>query len=168
MSGSSSLITSFTELVAQLEADKVPHRVDADAQVVHLPAASPALAGPLYIRWDKQLPFIQIVQTMINVVPRERVSDVEAAMGRLNAVAAFPGLGLEYQTFALYFRATATLDEGSVRTATLRHIIQVTIANALEFLPAMTDIVAGAAGADVIKSLMAKRAAAAVGGAPGN
>jgi hypothetical protein len=135
---------------------------------VHLPAASPALGGPLYIRWDQQLPFIQIVQPMINVVPPERVSDVEAAMGRLNAVAAFPGLGLEYQTFALYCRATATLDEGSVRTATLRHIIQVTISNAREFLLAMTDIVAGARGADVIKSLMAKRAAAAVGGAPGN
>lgn len=167
MSGSSSLIASFTELVAQLEADKVPHRVDADAQVVHLPAASPALAGPLYLRWDQRLPFIQIVQPMINV-PQERVPDVEAAMGRLNAVAAFPGLGLEYQTFALYCRATATLDEGSVRTATLRHLIQVTIANAMEFLPTMTDIVAGAPGADVIKSLMAKRAAAAVEGVPGN
>src|SRR6266508_352672 len=102
-------ITSFTDLVQALEESNTPHRADADRQTVEIPAASPF--GSLGVRWEKRLPYGQIVQPMVKNVPRERRSEVEQAICRANNTIALPGFGYEYGKDFVYMRLCVPIYE---------------------------------------------------------
>src|SRR5258706_16411562 len=99
-----SALTSFDDLVAFLAANKFPHQLDRAGQVVELPTNDPSLPGNLYLRWEKQLPFIQFIQFVIADVPVARVNDVSRACVLLNNKIEVPGFGFDDDARRLYNR----------------------------------------------------------------
>ncbi|HKA89674.1 MAG TPA: hypothetical protein VKE22_18545 [Haliangiales bacterium] len=144
-------IKSFDELVAALQGANVPHQASAANQTIEVRTGAAALGGSLFLRWERQLPYVQIIQPMIQNVPAARVPAVEAAIGRLNNVAVLAGLGLDYASNLLYFRVTARiLPPDGLRSDMLQALMQGVVVNAGEFLEPLRRVVGGAAGEDVL------------------
>jgi hypothetical protein len=152
-------IKSFDELLATLRANNVPHQANPANQTIEIRTAADAFGNILYVRWEKQFPFVQIIQPMIQNVPPARVQAVEAAIARINNAAVFAGLGFDYPSHLVYFRITMNILPEGVRWDLLTHLMQGAVINASEVADAMRRVVAGAAGEDVL-SLTGK--------APGN
>ncbi len=144
-------IKSFDELVATLQAANVPHQANPANQTLEVRTAADALGNSLFVRWERQLPYVQIIQPMIANVPPARVPAVEAAIGRINNVAVLAGLGFDYNSRLLYFRITArVLPPDGLRADMLQALIQGAVVNAGEVLEALRKVVGGAPGEDVL------------------
>ena|SRR6266487_3473229 len=143
-------IKSYDELLGTLRTNNVPHQANPANQTIEIRTAADAFGNVLYVRWEKQLPFVQIIQPMIQNVPANRVQAVEAAMGRINNAAVFAGLGFDYPTHLLYFRITLPILPDGVRSDMLQALLQGAVINAGEVAEAMRRVVAGAPGEDVL------------------
>jgi hypothetical protein len=158
-------VGSFEDLLAMLRDDDTPHRADAAAQIVELAARSGPFEGPVFARWERELPYVQIVAPMIHGVGDERVREVEDALCRLNHAVALAGFAYDFSKRTIYFRCTVPLDKGGVSAETLRRAILAAIGNARDFLLPLRSVVDGDAGARVLALVLeqerARRAARA-------
>ncbi len=71
-------------------------------------------------------------------------------MARINSVAQVAGLALDYATRTLVFRITAAILVDGVRLDLLQACLHGAVRSALELLPAMQKVIAGAPGEDVL------------------
>jgi hypothetical protein len=133
-------IRSFAELTTMLADVKAPHRVFPDEQRVEL-TAEPGLPGPLAIRWEKQHPFVQLVQPVLLDVPAERLREVEGAVLRLNHASMFPGLSFDHATSTVYDRVTAVVLVDGVRQDLLLAYIQGLVINARQLRGLLLPVV---------------------------
>ncbi len=143
-------LKSFADLLEYLTESNVPHRGDPESQMVELPVLSPPLVGQIYIRWEKKLPFVQVVHPFVWRVPPERLPEVETAICRANTVIALPGLGYEYDLRFIYMRLTVPVFDEGILAISFQRLVRGVIQNAKEFLGAFSDIVAGKPGAEVM------------------
>jgi hypothetical protein len=143
-------IKSYEELLATLRANNVTHNANPSNQTIEVRTAADAFGNILYLRWEKHLPFVQIIQPMIQNVAPARVVAVEAAMARINNAAVFAGLGFDYATHLLYFRITAPILPEGIRSDMIQAYMQGAVINASEVVEAMRRVVAGASGEDVL------------------
>jgi hypothetical protein len=159
-------LTQFSDLVEYLAENNVPHKSDPAHQVVELPVTSPPLAGMLYIRWEKKLPYVQIIHPFVANVPENRISEVETALCRANTIIPLPGLGFEYEKRFVYMRLCVPMyDEGMLATSFQRQVIGV-LQNAKDFIAAFRDIVAGSPGTEVMALAVKHRLAAEAAASP--
>jgi len=143
-------LTKFDDLIAYLQENNVPHKPDAASSSVELPVASPADAGTIFVRWEKDLPYVQVIYPFVGSVPDARVPDVESAIVRVNNTIKLPGFGYEHGNHIIYMRLCVQLyDEGISATSFQRQVFAV-LQNAREFAAAFRDVVAGAPGKDVL------------------
>jgi hypothetical protein len=143
-------LTNFTELVEYLSENSVPHASDPAGQVVELPVTSPPLSGMLYIRWERKLPYVQIIHPFIGNVPEDRIRAVETAICRANTIIALPGLGYEYDKRFIYMRLCVPMYEEGMASASFQRQILAVLQNARDFIAAFRDIVAGAPGEQIM------------------
>ena len=144
-----SALTSFDDLVAFLDANKFPHKLDRAGQVVELPTNDPNLPGNLYLRWDKQLPFIQLIQFVIHDVPAARIADLCRAIVMLNNKIEFPGFGFDDENRRLYNRTVVPVVP-SIDPMLLNRLGQGCVKQAQAFAPAFKAVVGGKAGTDIL------------------
>ena len=143
-------LTKFDDLLAYLRENNVPHKADPAGLSVELPLATPANAGSVYVRWEKDLPYVQVIYPFVGEVPDARVPDVESAIVRVNNTIKLPGFGYEHGNHIIYMRLCVQLyDEGISATSFQRQVFAV-LQNANEFVGAFRDVVAGASGKDVL------------------
>ncbi len=143
-------LTKFDDLIAYLKENNVPHKADPADQGVEVAVASPQDAGSIYIRWEKDLPYVQVIYPFIGNIPDARVPDVESAVVRVNNTIKLPGFGYEHGNHLLYMRLCVQLyDDGISATAFQRQVFAV-LQNAKEFAGAFRDVVAGASAKDVL------------------
>ncbi len=151
-------LSNFAELVEYLGENNVPHTSDPANQVVELPVTSPPLSGLLYIRWERKLPYVQIIHPFVANVPEDRVHEIEGAICRANTVIALPGLGFEYDRRFVYMRLCVPMyEEGMLAGSFQRQVLGV-LQNAKDFIGPFRDIVAGKPGAEVMALAVKHRA----------
>lgn len=142
--------TSYQDLVAYLVEHHVPHEAQPDNLVVEMPVNAPPLAGLLYIRWEKQLPYVQIIHPFVLDVPEDRIREIESALCHANTIIALPGLGFEYQKRFVFMRLCVPMYEEGMLAASFQRQVLGVLQNAKDFLAPLRDVVAGASGKDVL------------------
>lgn len=155
-------VHNFEELVTFLNENKVQFRHDSAQQVIELPSQSPPLVGNLYMRWEKSVPFIQVIQFMVENVPADRVREVETAIARLNNTLEVGGFGIDHAQRRLYCRMTVPcFQPDGINPIAINQLGNGIVRNALEFLDVFQAIIGGKPGDQVVeiyKEISAKRA----------
>jgi len=154
-------VHTFDELVKFLTENNVQFRSDPQAWVMELPTQSPPLVGNLYVRWEKAVPFLQIIQFMVDGVPAERVHDVETAIIRLNNTLEVGGFGFDHTARRLYCRMTIPVFQpDGINPIAINQLGNGIVRNALEFLEVFQAVIGGKSGetvVDIYKALAEKR-----------
>jgi hypothetical protein len=143
-------LTSYHDLVQWLTDDNVPHRADEANLAVEIPVDTAPLSGLLYLRWERKLPYLQIIHPFVLDVPEPRVRDVETAIIRANNVIPLPGLGFQYERRFVYMRLCVPIYDG-MRADNVRKQIVGVLNNATDFLGPFKAIVAGKAGEQILE-----------------
>jgi hypothetical protein len=146
-------IASFADLVKELEAGGAPHKADAERQTIEMRTGADALGNMVYLRWEKVLPFIQIIQPMISNVPEDRIPHVETAVVRVNALSTVAGLSFDHKGRSILFRITAPVLVDGIRSDLLQSYIHGAVVSAGQLLAAMQQIVKDAPGDTVMQLL---------------
>lgn len=149
MSATTSFV-DFAGLVAFLEANQIPHAVDRERQLLELASKAPPFTANLLIKWEKQLPFVSIIQFMIDDVPEARIPDLETAITRLNCALEVGGLGFDHSTRRLFQRTIAPVfaPEG-ITASTFNKLTHGTVAQAKDLYPSLKAVIDGRPGKDV-------------------
>jgi hypothetical protein len=153
------LLATFADLLARLQADNVPHQVvDADRQVVAVPANLGGTPTQTVFRWEKQTSLFQIIVPLPFPVPPERVAAFESAVVRVNNAIALPGFGFDHEKGLPYYRLSVPREtDGALRLELLQRLLTSAVANARDFLGALRGITAGGSPEDVIKTALAEK-----------
>ena len=126
-------LKSFAELVTFLNERGIPNGANLPEQVAELPIRMPPLEDLVHVRWEKHLPYIQVICVMVRDVPAARVHQVEIACSRANSTIPLPGFGFDYTRSSIYFRHTWIVRDG-VRSSFLEQVVLAVATNAREFL----------------------------------
>jgi hypothetical protein len=143
-------IASFEDLTTFLTESGRAHEVDADQKLIVLPVHEPPLSGQMLIRWEKQLPYVQIIHPLEREVPIGRRSDVEHAICRANNTIALPGFGFEYTHNFIYFRLTVPMYDEGMLARSFRRQMEAVVKNARDFVIPFQQIVAGEPGEKIL------------------
>ena len=144
-------IAKFEDLVAFAAESGIPHEADAEKQIMVLPLSERLLTGQILIRWEKQLPYAQLVYPMVKDVPAERRAEVEHAICRANNTIPLPGFAYEYTNNFIYFRLTVPMYEEGMLAQSFRRQIDAVRNNAKDFLVPFQQVVAGAPGETILQ-----------------
>lgn len=142
------------DLAAVLMAQGVPHVHNAQARTIELPARSPPLDSLCYLRWDKELPFLQVICPLLLAVPADRHRDLETAICRANNAIPFPGFGLDHERGTLYFRHTLLVIP-ELTAAVIQRVVLAVTTSARDFVVPFRDIVDGKPGAELMQAAVA-------------
>jgi hypothetical protein len=152
-------IASFEDLTQYLGENAIPHQVSADQKVVVLPTNQPPLVGQMMVRWEKALPYVQVIHPMVRDVPEARRAEVEHAICRANNTIALPGFGYEYKNNFVYFRLTVPMYEEGMLAASFRKQLNAVLSNARDFLVPFQVVVAGEPGEQILQLAVKANAA---------
>lgn len=155
-------IKGFDDLITLFANNNIPHRVDRDSHVVEVATNLGAQQGVLYLRWDKTLPYLQLIHPMVVNVPADRIAEVEHAIVKTNNVIALPGFGYQPERSFVYFRLCVPVypDEG-VSATMLHRLISAVVSNTVDFLEAFRAVVQdGKPGDQIMELAVAVKAAA--------
>jgi hypothetical protein len=126
----------FQDLVEYLLTQGVTLTPDNATQVVEIPTTTGAL---MYLRWEKELPLVQIVHLAVVDIPPERLSAAEHAIALINHAAPLAGLALDHERRFTYFRLTVQLgDDGELGVAALNRALHAVIGCGAEVLPVLS------------------------------
>lgn len=141
----------FAALVSFLEANKYPHAVNREAQLVELPSKAAPLPGNLLIKWEKKMPFFSLIQFMIDNVPDDRIHDVETAITRLNCNLEVPGLGFDHTTKRVYLRLVVpVIAPNGIPAGAFNQLGQGCVKQAQELYPGLKAVVDGRPGDQIL------------------
>jgi hypothetical protein len=143
-------LTQFADLVALLRQTNVPHKAFAASQTLEIPVASPPLTGTIGVRWDLNMPYVQIVLPFVEHVPEERVADVETAICRANTLIALPGLGFQYDKHFVFMRRALVIDADGLPSVTFQRQLLGVVQLARDFIGPFREVIGGHPGADII------------------
>jgi len=144
-------LTSFEDLVAFVTTHKVPHKLDRDLQVVELPSNDTTLPDVLYVRWEKHIPFVTMIQFALVDLPVSRITDLEHAIVVLNNKLDVPGFGLDGASRRLYNRlAIPVLPPDGIDPMMLNQLGMGCVKQAHQFAPAFRAVAQGRSGSDIL------------------
>jgi hypothetical protein len=143
-------LTSYADLLEYLKENNVPYQADPAALAVEVPVTMPPLKGVVYIRWEKALPYVQIIHPFVMNVPEGRVPAVETAIIRANNIIPLPGLGFHHDRRFVYMRLCVPMYKDGMLAANFQNQVLSVLNNAREFLQAFKAIVAGKPGEEIM------------------
>ncbi|MCB9570526.1 MAG: hypothetical protein H6709_00395 [Kofleriaceae bacterium] len=139
---------SFDDFLAFLDGNQLPHKAAPAQQLVELPSTGP-LPGNLFVKWERTVPFLQLIHFMLEV-PADRVADVSEALVRLNNLLEVGGFGFDHGSHRLYCRLTVPVfPADGIDAQTLHQLGTGVVRNAIELLDAFQAVVDGKPGADI-------------------
>jgi hypothetical protein len=141
---------NYQDLIAFLTENNVPFKAEPDKLSAHVQVGDPNQVSSVHIRWERDLPLVQIVFPFVADVPAARVSEVETAICRVNNTIKLPGFGLEYDHLFVYMRLAVQLQEDGISAPLFQRQVYSVIQNASEFVGAFRDVVAGAPGKEIL------------------
>jgi len=145
-------LVTFEQLMKFLKDNNVPHKANVELQIVGLPSKAAPLGEDLWIKWEKKVPFIQMIQHMIEDVPEDRYRDVEAAIARLNCALEIPGVTLDHGSHRISLRlAVPVFPPEGISPLTFHQLGQGCVSHAKEFYPALKAVVDGEKGENIVE-----------------
>jgi len=160
-----STVQNFEQLLQFFTENKVPNKVNTQDQIVELPSKGAPLPGNLILKWEKKIPFLQMIHFMIENVPADRVKDIETAIVILDNRLEVGGFGFDHTQNRLYNRLTVPVfPPDGINPMTINQLGHGIVRNAKEFFEAFQEVVAGKPGAQIVEifeAIVAKRAAGA-------
>jgi hypothetical protein len=148
-------VAKFEDLLAYMTESNVPFQVDNDAKVAVLPLNEPPLVGQILIRWEKELPYAQIIYPLVRGIPPERRAEVEHAICVANNTIPLSGFGYEYKNSLVYFRLTVPMYEEGMLAQSFRRQVEAVINNSRDFLVPFQQVVAGEPGEKILELAVA-------------
>lgn len=142
---------TYEDLATYLRENNVPHKPDAANMAVELPVAFPVEAGSIYVRWETDLPYVQVIYPFIGNVPEARAPEVMAAICIVNNQVKLPGFGYEPANHLIYMRLCVQLYDDGISPTAFQRQINAVLQNARELAGAFRDVVAGAPSKDVLQ-----------------
>ncbi len=152
-------VATYEDLVAFLTEEKAPFRHDPAAQVAQIALRTGPLEGSLYLRWEKNLPYVQIVVPMVQGVAPARARDVADALCRVNHAIALPGFGYDFTKNFIYFRLTLAYDLEGIKAELLKRMILGAVTNARDFVMPLRAVVAGESSEKILELVSAQERA---------
>ncbi len=149
-------LKSVEDLAAFLGKNGVPHQLDKEHHIVQIATRPPAIAVPVIVRWETEIPYINLIQQMSGPIPDERKAEIEAAVSHINDVAMIPGFGYSYANKVAYYRLAVPVYEGDISTDSLDKAITAVMNNAKQLEAAIKTVIDGAPGATVLSALAKK------------
>jgi hypothetical protein len=146
----STRVSRYEELVQFLADSNVPRRENHAELSVEIPVMLPPLTGSVYLRWERKMPYLQVIHPFLLDVPPARIPDIESAITRINATLTAPGLGFHHDKRFVYMRRTVPAYADGISTSALQQQISDVLAVAKEFVGPLTKIVGGAAGEQIL------------------
>ena len=147
-------LKSVEDLAAFLVKNGVPHQLDKEHHICQVATRPPAIPMPVIVRWETEIPYINIIQQMSGPIPDERIAEIEAAVAHINDVAMIPGFGYSYANKVAYYRLTVPVYDGDISTDSLDKAITAVLNNAKQLSGAVQKVIEGALpGKDVLSSL---------------
>lgn len=153
-------LTKFEDLVAYLTESKIPHRADAEHLAVQLPVDNPPNAGAVFVRWERGLPYVQVIYAFLEVPPA-RIQAIESAICRANNSIKLPGFGFEYDSRYIYMRLAVQLYDGGIPAESFRRMVLAVLENARELVEGFRGVVNGAEPERVVELAIAAAKASA-------
>lgn len=169
MSDNTQLVSSFSDLLALLKNDGVPHEGNLETSEVVIPTQRGPLDSVLLIRWQTDAGVVQIIQPLTFEVPIERMPAMEAALCRLNPALVVAGFEIAYEHRRIGFRTTLPLQpRGGVLPEEIQTYFRITVKTAADFLPTLSRIATGLGSPQtVLADAQADLAAGRTGAGPG-
>jgi hypothetical protein len=146
----STRLDSFDDLIAFLGAEGATFRHDTAAQLVQLSIGAPT-GGSLFVRWERTLPYLQVVATILSDVPEDRLREVMDAVIRLTHALPLPGFGVDLTRRQIYFRTTLTVSDDGLPVDVLKRAILAVAASARDFAGPLDKVVKAEPGARVLQ-----------------
>lgn len=130
-------ISTFKELLTQLEEEKLPFRKDPTAKdTVTIPTHVGENNSAIHIRWAPIPGIIQFLLMLPFVVPENRRNDISFLIGRINLELPIIGFTLNHKNGVLAFRTHAFLGkEGAIAPGMIGAIIASVVHTTKAFLP---------------------------------
>src|SRR5687767_15334910 len=149
------LLTSFRDLLAYLGEQNVPHAVNAEAQIVEIPTKAPPLDGVVYLRWERDTPYVQVIKPLALNVALERIRELETALCRVNNAVVLPGFGFDYERHTLYFRLTLPVFPEGMSSSQLQRLVITCVGTARDFVVPFQGVLDGSPGCDILQAALA-------------
>jgi hypothetical protein len=147
---------SFDELMGYLKLNNLVGRYDNVHQVVEVPSRAAPLPGNLILKWEKELPFLQIVHFMIEEIPRDRLGELETAIARVNNKLELAGFYIDHDTMRLYARMIVpVLPPHGIEAADLNTLGGICARSGQEFLETFQAVANGTPGAEASQFYLA-------------
>jgi hypothetical protein len=137
-------IKSFAEMVELVRETNPNHKVNDIAQSVEFLVGPADQGNVMMLRWEKSLPFVQVILPLLKDIPASRFAEVNAALAYVNNAAVVPGLGFDQTNNLVYYRLTAPLLADGIRADMLRGYVQVCLRAAIDVIGAVRKVVEGA------------------------
>lgn len=150
-------IAHYEDLLKYLADTNVPRRENHDERSVEIPVTMPPLSGTLFMRWERQLPYLQVLHPFILNVPVLRVREIETAITRVNVSLPSPGLGFHHDKSFLYMRRCMPVYVDGIATTSLQKDISLVLETARTYLGCLREIVDGKPGAEILSATSASR-----------
>ena len=134
---STSPIGTFEELMAQLEAEKLPFRKDTTTKdTLSVPTRLGEENSVIHIRWAPIPGVIQFLQMLPFVVPENRRDDIALLISRINLSLPIIGFTLNHKNGIMAFRTHAFLGkDGAIAPGMVGAVIASAVRTTKDFLP---------------------------------
>ena len=151
MPGPPVLISSYADLVAYLEGDRVLHQADAAAKSVTIPTEQKGIQGFQVIRWQDADGVVQFIQSMLREIPGDRMPVLESAVCRLNHALAWLGLDLNRAHGLLAFRvALPIFPRGAIEAREIQAAFRAAVKVGADLAPVLARVVSGQIAPDAV------------------
>ena len=152
-------VTTFADLLTLLAEKRVPHQADVSRQLVEMPAKAPPLDDVLYVRWEKNLPYVQLVAPLVRNIAADRTNDVVEALTRLNDKLPWGTVGFEYDLRFVYLRRCIPVYEEGIPATWFEREVAMELSIGRTLVRPLAGVVAGAPAASVLELLQGAQTA---------
>ena len=157
-------LASFQDLCDYLREEGVNFAPNAATQVAEVPTNN---GLPMCLRWEMQLPLVQIVQLAVADIPDDRLAATEHTIALLNHAAPLAGFALDHERRFAYFRLTMLRDDkDQITVPQLNQALRAAVANVHDFMPLLQAAAFPAAASASTNGTSAVATAAAEPAAP--
>lgn len=126
-------LASFQDLCDYLREEGVNFAPNVATQVAEVPTNN---GLPMCLRWEMQLPLVQIVQLAVADIPDDRLAATEHTIALLNHAAPLAGFALDHERRFAYFRLTMLRDDkDQITVPQLNQALRAAVANVHDFMP---------------------------------
>lgn len=126
-------LASFQDLCDYLREEGVTFAPNPATQVAEVPTNN---GLPMCLRWEMQLPLVQIVQLAVADIPEDRLGATEHTIALLNHAAPLAGFALDHERRFAYFRMTMLRDDkDQIAVPQLNQALRAAVANVHDFMP---------------------------------